>query len=45
MLKCYSVIIDRGISEPGNDKEVADGLNVIYNLYIYQSIYNVQLPG
>ena len=47
MLKCYSVIIDRGISAPGNGKE---GVNVINDvdkryIYIYQLMYNVQLSG
>ena len=29
MPKCYSVIIDSGISAPGHSKEVVEGLNVI----------------
>ena len=41
----YSIIIDRVISEPGHDKEVLDGLNAVDKRYIYQLIYNFQLPG
>ena len=41
----YSIIIDRGISAPGHGKEVVDGLNAIYNRYIYQLMSKVQLPG
>ena len=29
LYQCYSIIIDRGISAPGNDKEVVDGFNEI----------------
>ena len=32
----YSIIIDRGISAPGNGKEVVDGLNAVDKRYIYQ---------
>ena len=39
-----SIIIDRVKGAPGYDKEVVDDLNFIYKLYMYQSIYNVQLP-
>ena len=35
MLKCYSVIIDLGISAPGHGKEVLDGLNAVDKHYIY----------
>ena len=45
MSQCDSVIIDRGINEPGNGKEVVDGLNAAYTSYIYKFISNVQLPG
>ena len=38
MSQCYSITIDCGISAPGNDKEVVDGLNSIYKCYIYLSI-------
>ena len=41
----YSLIIDRGISAPGNGKEVVDGLNSVDKLYIYQLISKVQLSG
>ena len=45
MSQCYSVIIDRGISAPGNGKEVINGLDAIDKRYIYQFMSNVQLPG
>ena len=45
MSKCYSIIIDQGISAPGNSKEVVDGPNAIGNCYIYRLISTVQLPG
>ena len=35
MLKCYSVIIDLGISAPGHDKEVVYGINAVDKRYIY----------
>ena len=41
----YSVIIDQGISAPGNIKEVVDGLNAVDKSYIYQLMYNVQIIG
>ena len=43
MLKCYSVIIYRGISAPGHGKEVCDGINAIEKLYIYHLMSNVQM--
>ena len=45
LFQCHSIIIDRGMSAPGHDKEVVDGLNAIYKCYIHQLITNVQLPG
>ena len=45
MSHCYSIIIDRGISAPGNGKEVVDGLNDVDKSYIYQLMSTVQLPG
>ena len=45
MYKCYSVIIDSGISSPEYGKEVVDGLNAIDKRYIQQLISNVQLPA
>ena len=33
----YSLIIDQGISAPGNGKEVVDGLNAVDKRYIYIS--------
>ena len=41
----YSVITYRGISAPRHGKEAVNGLNAIDKRYIYQLIYNVQLPG
>ena len=41
----YYLIIDRGISAPGNEKEVVDGLNAVDKRYIYQLMSKVQLPG
>ena len=41
----HSIIFDRGISAPGDGKEVVDGLNVIDKLYMYQLMSNVQLTG
>ena len=35
----------RGISSPGHRKEAVDGINAIDKRYIYQLMYNVQLPG
>ena len=45
MSQCYSIIIDRGISAPGNGKEVVDGLNDVDKFYIYQLMSTAQLPG
>ena len=45
MSQTYSIIIDRGISAPGNGKEVVDGLNDFDKRYIYQLMSKVQLPG
>ena len=42
--KCLSIIIDLGISSPGYVKEVVDGLNAINKRYIYQLMYDFQLP-
>ena len=41
----FTIKIDRGISAPGNGKEVVDGLNTIEKRYIYQLMSNVQLTG
>ena len=43
--KCYSVIIDLGISAPGHGKEFVDIINDVDKRDIYQFIYNVKLPG
>ena len=45
MSQYYSVIIDRGISAPGNGKEVVYGLNTVDKSYRYQFMSNVQLTG
>ena len=34
----------KGISAPGNGKEVVDGLNVITKRFMYKLMSNVQLP-
>ena len=44
MSQCYSIIIDLGISAPGHDKEVVDGINTVDKRYIYQLMSTVQLP-
>ena len=41
----FSLIIDRGISAPGNGKEVFDVINVFGKRYIYQLMSKVQIPG
>ena len=41
----YSLIIYRGISAPGQGKEVVDGLNAVDKRYIYQLMSKVQIPG
>ena len=43
MSQCYSIIIDKGISEPGHGKEVVDGLNDVYKWYIYKLMSTVKL--
>ena len=45
MSQCYSIIIDRGISAPGHDKEVAYEINDVDKRYIYQLMSSVQIPG
>ena len=44
MSQTYSIIIDRFISAPGHDTEVAGGLNAVDKCYIYQMMSKVQLP-
>ena len=41
----HSIIFDRGISAPGNSKELVDGINAIDNRYMYQLMSTVQLSG
>ena len=41
----HSIIINKGISAPGHEKEVVDVPNAIDKRYIYQSMSNVQLTG
>ena len=43
--QCYLIIIDQGISAPGDGKEVVNGLNAIDKRYMYQLMSNDQLPG
>ena len=45
MSKCYSIVIDRGISAPGHGKEVVDVLTDVDKRYIYQLMSKFQLPG
>ena len=45
MSQAYSIIIDWGISAPGNGKEVVDELNAVDKRYIYQLMSKVKLPG
>ena len=45
MAQCYSIIIDWGISETGNGKELVYGINAVDKSYIYQLMSKVQLPG
>ena len=45
MSQTYSIIIDHGISAPGNGKEVVDVLNAVDERYIYLLMFRVQLPG
>ena len=41
----HSIIIDQGISEPVNGKQLIDSINNIGKRYMYQLISNVQLIG
>ena len=41
----YYIIIDRGISAPGNGKEVVNGINTVDKRYIYKFISTLQLTG
>ena len=43
--QAFYVIIDRGISEPGHDREVIDGLNYIEKRFLFQLISTVKLSG
>ena len=45
MSQCYYIIIDRGTSTPGHEKEVVEGLNDFDKRYIYKLMYKFQLPG
>ena len=45
MSQTYSIIIDRGISAPGHEKEVVDRINAFDKRYIYQLMSKVQIPG
>ena len=40
-----SIAIYRGISAPGHDNEVVNGIIAIAKHYIYKLMFNVQLPG
>ena len=43
--QCYSIIIYRGISAPGNGKEVVYELNAVDKRYIYQLMSTVKIHG
>ena len=43
--QAYCVIIFRGVSEPGHDREVLYGLNTTGKIYISQLMTNMKLPG
>ena len=45
MSQCYYIIIDQGISTPGNGNDVVDGLYAVDKRYIYQLMSTVQIPG
>ena len=45
MSQCYFIIIDWGISAPGDGKEVVYWLNYVHKRSIYQLMSTVQLPG
>ena len=45
LYQSYSIIFDRGISAPGHDKEVVDGINATDKRYMYQLMSTVQLLG
>ena len=45
MSQCYSIIIDWGISAPWHGKYVVEVINSVNNIYIYQLMSTVQLPG
>ena len=45
MSQCYSIIIYQCISAPGHGKEVVNVLNDVDKRYIYQLIFEFQLPG
>ena len=45
MSQSYSAITYWGISAPGHVKEVVYGINDIDKSYVYQIVYNIQLPG
>ena len=43
--QCYFIIIDWGISAPGHDKKVVDGINDVDKSYIYKLMSTIKLPG
>ena len=43
--QAFSVIIDLGISAPGHNRELVDGLNRIDKMFLLQLMSYVQLPG
>ena len=43
--KPYNIIINRGVSAPGNDQDVVGGLNTTNKKFIFELMANMQLPG
>ena len=44
-MELINIIIDNGISAPGNGIDFVDGLNDTYKRFIFQLEATVQLPG
>ena len=40
----YNPVIDRGVGSPGHGKDVVDGLNANYNMFLSVLMKNAQLP-
>ena len=44
-MQAFNIIIDHGISSPGHDRKVVDGLNDTCKRFILNLMSTVQLPG